>query len=79
MRGAGSNSCPPLAYFIIWPSSKIKCQLYKTFYVSNLQILIISYRFVSGKPFQPCLMFVGTARRLPKSGAPKSTCSRQTI
>jgi hypothetical protein len=28
--------------------------------------------FVPGKPFQPSLMFVGTARGLPYSGAPES-------
>jgi hypothetical protein len=38
-------------------------QSYKTFYDRNLRILIIS--FVPGKPFQPSLMFVGEARRLP--------------
>jgi len=27
--------------------------------------------FVPGKPFQPSLMFVGKARRLPQSGAPE--------
>ena len=27
--------------------------------------------FVSGKPFQPSLMFVDKARRLPLSGAPE--------
>jgi hypothetical protein len=37
---------------------------YKTFYVRNLQMLVISYMFVSGKSFQPSLMFVGKARSL---------------
>ncbi len=36
-------------------------QYYKTFYASNLQILVITRVFVSGKPFQPSLMFAGKA------------------
>ncbi len=30
--------------------------------------------FVPGKPFQPCLVFVGKASNLPKSGAPFTGC-----
>ncbi len=43
---------------------------YKTFYGCNLRIFIISQTVcVSGKPFQPRLMFVGKARGLLQSGA----------
>ncbi len=33
---------------------------------------------VPGKPFQPSLMFVGKAKSLPRSGAPKM-CFNQAV
>ncbi len=42
----------------------VKGQSYETFYGRNLQIFVARV-FVPGKPFQPCLMFVGKARGLP--------------
>ncbi len=45
----------------------------KTFYGRNLRIFLISKGVCPGKPFQPCLMFVGEARSLPQSGSPE-TC-----
>jgi len=32
----------------------------------------VSYAFAPGKPFQPSLLFVGKARSIPYSGAPKT-------
>jgi hypothetical protein len=32
--------------------------------------------FVTGKHLQPCLMFAGKARRIPKSGAPERCFTR---
>ncbi len=36
-------------------------QCYKTFYGRNLRLLLIARAFVTGKPFQPSLMFGGKA------------------
>ncbi len=42
-----------------------KAQCYKTFYVCNLQMIIMNWTVRSWRVFQPILTFVGKARSLP--------------
>jgi hypothetical protein len=40
-------------------------QFYETFYSRKSQFFVISYSVCPGKPFQPRLLFVGNAKRIP--------------
>ncbi len=52
-------------------TTTIWAQCYKTFFVRNLRIFVISQSVCTWQAFQPSLMFVGEARSLPQSGAPE--------
>jgi hypothetical protein len=50
-----------LKLFDIGKLQKYQVKFYRTFYIHNLRIFVISWRFVLGRTFQPSLMFVSKA------------------
>ncbi len=40
-------------------------QSYKSFYICNLHISVLTRAFIQGKPYQPSLMFAGKAGDYP--------------
>ncbi len=66
-------------WVVMWSMnlSRVRGQCYKTFLSVIYGFSLKARVFVPGKPFQSSLMFVGEARNLPWSGAPRCSTPGQ--